>query len=65
MSKQEVFLLNEDLGDFLDSVEVFFKKYEDFEKFFSVQEEKIIVLDEFVIKLIQNNYYVMEDVVIC
>uniref|UniRef100_A0A8C8EVX4 Spectrin alpha, non-erythrocytic 1 n=1 Tax=Oncorhynchus tshawytscha TaxID=74940 RepID=A0A8C8EVX4_ONCTS len=32
MSKQEAFLLNEDLGDSLDSVEALLKKHEDFEK---------------------------------
>ncbi|MEQ2177748.1 Spectrin alpha chain, non-erythrocytic 1, partial [Goodea atripinnis] len=41
MSKQEAFLLNEDLGDSLDSVEALLKKHEDFEKSLSAQEEKI------------------------
>uniref|UniRef100_A0A452V8Z5 Spectrin alpha chain, non-erythrocytic 1 n=1 Tax=Ursus maritimus TaxID=29073 RepID=A0A452V8Z5_URSMA len=43
MSKQEAFLLNEDLGDSLDSVEALLKKHEDFEKSLSAQEEKITV----------------------
>uniref|UniRef100_A0A8C0XSS6 SH3 domain-containing protein n=1 Tax=Castor canadensis TaxID=51338 RepID=A0A8C0XSS6_CASCN len=62
MSKQEAFLLNEDLGDSLDSVEALLKKHEDFEKSLSAQEEKITALDEFATKLIQNNHYAMEDV---
>ncbi|KAK2504466.1 hypothetical protein MC885_000975, partial [Smutsia gigantea] len=61
MSKQEAFLLNEDLGDSLDSVEALLKKHEDFEKSLSAQEEKITALDEFATKLIQNNHYAMED----
>uniref|UniRef100_A0A8C0ZZE7 SH3 domain-containing protein n=1 Tax=Castor canadensis TaxID=51338 RepID=A0A8C0ZZE7_CASCN len=60
MSKQEAFLLNEDLGDSLDSVEALLKKHEDFEKSLSAQEEKITV--RFATKLIQNNHYAMEDV---
>uniref|UniRef100_A0A4W4GYX2 Spectrin alpha chain, non-erythrocytic 1 n=1 Tax=Electrophorus electricus TaxID=8005 RepID=A0A4W4GYX2_ELEEL len=55
MSKQEAFLLNEDLGDSLDSVEALLKKHEDFEKSLSA-------LDEFATKLIQNNHYAKEDV---
>uniref|UniRef100_A0A452V8Q2 Spectrin alpha chain, non-erythrocytic 1 n=1 Tax=Ursus maritimus TaxID=29073 RepID=A0A452V8Q2_URSMA len=43
MSKQEAFLLNEDLGDSLDSVEALLKKHEDFEKSLSAQEEKITI----------------------
>lgn len=39
----EAFLLNEDLGDSLDSVEALLKKHEDFEKSLSAQEEKITV----------------------
>uniref|UniRef100_A0A8B9RIU3 Spectrin alpha chain, non-erythrocytic 1 n=1 Tax=Astyanax mexicanus TaxID=7994 RepID=A0A8B9RIU3_ASTMX len=62
MSKQEAFLLNEDLGDSLDSVEALLKKHEDFEKSLSAQEEKITALDEFATKLIQNNHYAKEDV---
>ncbi|MGH0132604.1 UNVERIFIED_CONTAM: hypothetical protein FKN15_040755 [Acipenser sinensis] len=62
MSKQEAFLLNEDLGDTLDSVEALLKKHEDFEKSLSAQEEKITALDEFATKLIQNNHYAKEDV---
>ncbi|XP_077478046.1 spectrin alpha chain, non-erythrocytic 1 isoform X5 [Stigmatopora argus] len=62
MSKQEAFLLNEDLGDSLDSVEALLKKHEDFEKSLSAQEEKITALDEFATKLIQNNHYAFEDV---
>ncbi|XP_018608375.1 spectrin alpha chain, non-erythrocytic 1-like isoform X4 [Scleropages formosus] len=62
MSKQEAFLLNEDLGDSLDSVEALLKKHEDFEKSLSAQEEKITALDEFATKLIQNNHYAKDDV---
>ncbi|XP_014341660.1 spectrin alpha chain, non-erythrocytic 1 isoform X7 [Latimeria chalumnae] len=62
MSKQEAFLLNEDLGDSLDSVEALLKKHEDFEKSLSAQEEKITALDEFATKLIQNDHYAKEDV---
>uniref|UniRef100_A0A8C5BJI1 Spectrin alpha, non-erythrocytic 1 n=1 Tax=Gadus morhua TaxID=8049 RepID=A0A8C5BJI1_GADMO len=62
MSKQEAFLLNEDLGDSLDSVEALLKKHEDFEKSLSAQEEKITALDEFATKLIDNNHYAKEDV---
>ncbi|XP_077779120.1 spectrin alpha chain, non-erythrocytic 1-like [Podarcis muralis] len=62
MSKQEAFLLNEDLGDSLDSVEALLKKHEDFEKSLSAQEEKITALDEFATKLMQNNHYAKEDV---
>ncbi|XP_056301760.1 spectrin alpha chain, non-erythrocytic 1 isoform X10 [Danio aesculapii] len=62
MSKQEAFLLNEDLGDSLDSVEALLKKHEDFEKSLSAQEEKITALDEFASKLIQNNHYAKDDV---
>uniref|UniRef100_A0A8C9WAK5 Spectrin alpha, non-erythrocytic 1 n=1 Tax=Scleropages formosus TaxID=113540 RepID=A0A8C9WAK5_SCLFO len=61
MSKQEAFLLNEDLGDSLDSVEALLKKHEDFEKSLSAQEEKITALDEFATKLIQNNHYAKDD----
>lgn len=39
----KAFLLNEDLGDSLDSVEALLKKHEDFEKSLSAQEEKITV----------------------
>lgn len=39
----QAFLLNEDLGDSLDSVEALVKKHEDFEKSLSAQEEKITV----------------------
>ncbi|KAJ8346496.1 hypothetical protein SKAU_G00278970 [Synaphobranchus kaupii] len=62
MSKQEAFLLNEDLGDSLDSVDALLKKHEDFEKSLSAQEEKITALDEFATKLIQNSHYAKEDV---
>ncbi|XP_013909675.1 PREDICTED: spectrin alpha chain, non-erythrocytic 1-like, partial [Thamnophis sirtalis] len=40
-SNLQAFLLNEDLGDSLDSVEALLKKHEDFEKSLSAQEEKI------------------------
>lgn len=43
MSLVQAFLLNEDLGDSLDSVEALLKKHEDFEKSLSAQEEKITV----------------------
>lgn len=41
--RPQAFLLNEDLGDSLDSVEALLKKHEDFEKSLSAQEEKITV----------------------
>uniref|UniRef100_UPI00358EF662 spectrin alpha chain, non-erythrocytic 1 isoform X2 n=1 Tax=Myxine glutinosa TaxID=7769 RepID=UPI00358EF662 len=62
MSKQEAFLLNDDLGDSLDSVESLLKKHEDFEKSLSAQEEKITALDEFATKLIQGGHYAKDDV---
>uniref|UniRef100_A0A8C4WXB9 Spectrin alpha, non-erythrocytic 1 n=1 Tax=Eptatretus burgeri TaxID=7764 RepID=A0A8C4WXB9_EPTBU len=62
MSKQEAFLLNDDLGDSLDSVESLLKKHEDFEKSLSAQEEKITALDEFATKLIQGEHYAKDDV---
>ncbi|XP_072344928.1 spectrin alpha chain, non-erythrocytic 1 isoform X1 [Scyliorhinus torazame] len=62
MSKQEAFLLNEDLGDSLDSVEALLKKHEDFEKSLGAQEEKITALEEFATKLIQSDHYAKEDV---
>lgn len=43
VSLLQAFLLNEDLGDSLDSVEALLKKHEDFEKSLSAQEEKITV----------------------
>lgn len=43
LSSSKAFLLNEDLGDSLDSVEALLKKHEDFEKSLSAQEEKITV----------------------
>ena len=43
VSSCKAFLLNEDLGDSLDSVEALLKKHEDFEKSLSAQEEKITV----------------------
>lgn len=43
LSFLQAFLLNEDLGDSLDSVEALLKKHEDFEKSLSAQEEKITV----------------------
>nr|XP_032800960.1 spectrin alpha chain, non-erythrocytic 1 isoform X8 [Petromyzon marinus] len=62
MSKQEAFLLNEDRGDSLDSVEALLKKHEDFEKSLSAQEEKITALEEFATKLIQAGHYARDDV---
>ena len=41
MAKQESFLVNQDPGDSLDSVEALIKKHEDFEKSLAAQEEKI------------------------
>lgn len=43
MTKQEAFLVNDDLGDSLDSVEALLKKHGDFEKSLAAQEEKIKV----------------------
>lgn len=62
MTKQEAFLLNDDLGDNLDSVESLIKKHEDFEKSLAAQEEKIHALDEFATKLIQGQHYAADDV---
>ena len=62
MAKQEAFLLNDDLGDSLDSVESLLKKHEDFEKSLAAQEEKIRALDEFATKLIEAHHYAADDV---
>jgi len=62
MAKQESFLVNNDLGDSLDSVEALIKKHEDFEKSLAAQEEKIKALDEFATKLIEGEHYAAEDV---
>jgi len=62
MAKQESFLVNQDLGDSLDSVEALIKKHEDFEKSLAAQEEKIKALDEFATKLIEGQHYAAEDV---
>ena len=47
MTKQEAFLVNDDLGDSLDSVEALIKKHSDFEKSLAAQEEKIKVCYKF------------------
>ncbi|KAH9498947.1 hypothetical protein Btru_004017 [Bulinus truncatus] len=62
MTKQEAFLVNDDLGDSLDSVEALLKKHGDFEKSLAAQEEKIKALDEFATKLIDSEHYASEDV---
>merc|ERR1711892_334918 len=62
MAKQEAFLINQDLGDSLDSVEALIKKHEDFEKSLAAQEEKIKALDEFATKLIEGQHYAADDV---
>lgn len=62
MTKQEAFLVNDDLGDSLDSVESLLKKHEDFEKSLTAQEEKINALNEFATKLIEGNHYASSDV---
>merc|ERR550519_2731185 len=62
MAKHESFLVNQDLGDSLDSVEALIKKHEDFEKSLAAQEEKIKALDEFASKLIEGQHYAAEDV---
>ncbi|RUS85999.1 hypothetical protein EGW08_006269 [Elysia chlorotica] len=62
MTKQEAFLVNDDLGDSLDSVEALIKKHSDFEKSLAAQEEKIKDLDEFASKLIDSEHYAAEDV---
>lgn len=62
MTKQEAFLVNDDLGDSLDSVEALIKKHSDFEKSLAAQEEKIKDLDEFATKLIDSEHYAAEDV---
>uniref|UniRef100_A0A0N5ANF9 Spectrin alpha chain n=1 Tax=Syphacia muris TaxID=451379 RepID=A0A0N5ANF9_9BILA len=62
MTKQEVFLANDDLGDSLDSVESLIKKHEDFEKSLAAQEEKINALNQFATKLVQEKHYAAADV---
>ncbi|XP_076436788.1 spectrin alpha chain-like isoform X4 [Babylonia areolata] len=62
MTKQEAFLVNEDLGDSLDSVEALSKKHDDFDKSLVAQEEKIKALDEFASKLIEGEHYASDDV---
>ncbi|GFO16769.1 spectrin alpha chain [Plakobranchus ocellatus] len=62
MTKQEAFLVNDDLGDSLDSVEALIKKHSDFEKSLAAQEEKIKDLDEFASKLIDSEHYAADDV---
>ncbi|KAK7095430.1 spectrin alpha chain-like isoform X3 [Littorina saxatilis] len=62
MTKQEAFLVNEDLGDSLDSVEALMKKHDDFEKSLAAQEEKIKALDEFASKLIEGEHYAADEV---
>lgn len=62
MTKQEAFLVNDDLGDSLDSVEALTKKHGDFEKSLAAQEEKIKALDEFATKLIENEHYAADDI---
>jgi len=62
MTKQEAFLVNDDLGDSLDSVEALLKKHGDFEKSLAAQEEKIKALDDFATKLIESEHYASEDV---
>ncbi|BFZ06026.1 hypothetical protein BsWGS_09066 [Bradybaena similaris] len=62
MTKQEAFLVNDDLGDSLDSVEALLKKHGDFEKSLTAQEEKIKALDEFATKLIDSEHYAAGDV---
>ena len=47
MAKQEAFLINQYLGDWLDSVKAQIKKYEDLEKTLAAQEVKIRALNEF------------------
>lgn len=53
LSIYKAFLLNEDLGDSLDSVEALLKKHEDFEKSLSAQEEKITVRSLLVLSAFQ------------
>merc|ERR1711997_1037168 len=62
MAKQEAFLINQDLGDSLDSVEALIKKHEDFEKSLAAQEEKIRALNELASKLIEGQHYAADDV---
>lgn len=62
MTKHEAFLLNEDLGDSLDSVESLIKKHKDFEKSLSTQSETVINLDKFGAKLIEAQHYAKEDI---
>ncbi|XP_065894234.1 spectrin beta chain, non-erythrocytic 1-like isoform X3 [Dysidea avara] len=54
---QEAFLMNEDLGNNLDSVEALIRKHGDFEKSLDAQEEKISALEESATKLVLADHY--------
>lgn len=62
MTKHEAFLLNDDLGDSLDSVESLIKKHEDFEKSLATQSETVNNLDKFGAKLIEAQHYAKDDI---
>ena len=62
MTKHETFLLNEDLGDSLDSVEALLKKHDDFEKTLATQSETVNNLDKFGERLIEAQHYAKEDI---
>ena len=62
MTKHETFLLNEDLGDSLDSVEALIKKHDDFEKTLATQSETVNNLDKFGERLVLAHHYANEDI---
>ncbi|KAI2810972.1 Spectrin alpha chain, non-erythrocytic 1 [Blomia tropicalis] len=62
MTKHETFLLNENLGDSLDSVEAMIKKHDDFEKSLITQSETVNNLDKFGAKLIEAQHYAKDDI---
>ena len=54
MAQQEAFLVNQDLGNSLDSIQALIEKHKDFEKSLAAQEEKVKALNEFATKLIEG-----------
>lgn len=62
LTKHETFLLNNDLGDSLDSVEALIKKHEDFEKSLATQSETVKNLDNFATRLINGQHYAKDDI---
>ncbi|KAH7638391.1 alpha spectrin [Dermatophagoides farinae] len=62
LTKHETFLLNDDLGDSLDSVEALIKKHEDYEKSLATQSETVKNLDNFATRLINGQHYAKDDI---